>query len=710
MQNICGMFRVCASATLTILLFLFVLAGVAFPQSGTSSNETILPGSLVIPMDNDLQGNSNGCAVTTAFNLRAYGLVVRLLHNNIPVKWAIDNKVSKDGVDFSAEVSQFAGPTTSGCRSGANTVRPFSGGPLIVAAEYTALATPFITAFNNEIANNADDVRVYQIVTSSVNVPIRYTLTHKPLVAVGPDGGNFGTGVHQALFDDAKLRNASNAPYYASVTNEIIGPNSCYTVATQAHASATAGQFVGAYRDFAEAGGNLLLQCASVGVFENNLLDGLFQTTNGWTVLGTNDSTDVTSPLVYPNPAMPFNQFVGALANQDGAITDYRLAGGSAERPSFLRSVSNSGTGLNNTFVASVNKVGTPLSGGNVFELGGHDYYRTTAGTTEQERINGQRMILNTILVPATRSGCGLDIPVVRAFKSVRIHTNTGPVSLTPGDTVEWTIQFINTGLAAVSGFQITDPIETPDLTYVSALTMSLDGGASATLNGSYNGNGNNNMLLTSPVAILPPGGRITIKLKTLVNNVGIHLNQATGTGTGIPAGGVKTDTYDNTLNNQTVNNQSGGSYTINCQPANNCLSQAGFHNQANTDDPTGISLLVPSSAPASIAGRTQYADGTAVGRVQILMTRVSDGTLWTALTNSFGYFTFEGIPTGQTYVLNISTKRHRFPIDSQTITLTDDVSGIVFIAEGGTEVLGGKSLLTQTQSGKSVLIKSNKK
>jgi hypothetical protein len=99
-------------------------------------------------------------------------------------------------------------------------------------------------------------------------------------------------------------------------------------------------------------------------------------------------------------------------------------------------------------------------------------------------------------------------------------------------------------------------------------------------------------------------------------------------------------------------------------------------------------------------------------------MTRVSDGTLWTALSNAFGYFSFQGIPTGQTYVLSISTKRHRFPIDSQTITLTDDVTGIVFIAEGGTEVLGGKSPLIQTQSEKSllpqsrrsVLIKSNKK
>jgi hypothetical protein len=52
-------------------------------------------GALVIPMDNTNQ------AVGTPFNLKAYGLVNRLLQNEIPVQWAISATKAKDGVDFS---------------------------------------------------------------------------------------------------------------------------------------------------------------------------------------------------------------------------------------------------------------------------------------------------------------------------------------------------------------------------------------------------------------------------------------------------------------------------------------------------------------------------------------------------------------------------------------------------------------------------------
>lgn len=41
-------------------------------------------GALVIAMDNTLQSNGSGY-----FNTNSYGLVVSLLHEDIPVKWAI---------------------------------------------------------------------------------------------------------------------------------------------------------------------------------------------------------------------------------------------------------------------------------------------------------------------------------------------------------------------------------------------------------------------------------------------------------------------------------------------------------------------------------------------------------------------------------------------------------------------------------------------
>ena len=60
-------------------------------------------GALVIAMDNSLQQNSNGY-----FNTYAYGLVVALLHADVPVKWAISSTKIKDGIDFSANAKKVA--------------------------------------------------------------------------------------------------------------------------------------------------------------------------------------------------------------------------------------------------------------------------------------------------------------------------------------------------------------------------------------------------------------------------------------------------------------------------------------------------------------------------------------------------------------------------------------------------------------------------
>ncbi|MGH9819857.1 MAG: hypothetical protein ACRD43_06780, partial [Pyrinomonadaceae bacterium] len=172
-------------------------------QDPAEDLQAVPVGSLVIPMDNTNQGP----AATGAFNLRAYGLANRMLQNNIPIKWAIKFNKAKDAVDFSATVTRIAGNDgPASCTNPTTCSVNFAGGPFIVAPEYAALATAQITLFNNLISGTADDVTVFKV-TTATNADIRYTLTHKPLIAVGPDGGNFGTGVDQSLFDEAGIPN-----------------------------------------------------------------------------------------------------------------------------------------------------------------------------------------------------------------------------------------------------------------------------------------------------------------------------------------------------------------------------------------------------------------------------------------------------------------------------------------------------------------------
>ena len=458
-----GVFRLSLSC-----LVAMIFVSTAFSQIGTSQNESLSSGAYIIAMDNAKQGD---CDAVEDFNLRTYGLAVRLLHNNIPLKWVIANKGSKEATDITVNATRITAP---GCQNGGVNTQ-FSGGPLVITQEYAALALPIITAFNNEIAGDTNDVRVYQA-TAGFTAPVRYTLNHKPRIAVGPDGGNFGTTIHADLFDDAKLRDASNQPYYAAVSNQSLLPTSCYTIATQAHAASNAVNFIQQYRQFAESGGNLELQCFSVEVFENNASFGRFLTTTGWTIFGTNDGNAVDTTLSYPNPSMPFNQFIGALANQDGAVTEFSRS--APERASTAIAVTNTGTQNSLKRVAAVNRIGDAESGGNVFELGGHDYYRQNVSNTEIGRLNGQRMILNTILVPASRpESCNLTIPSIKAFKTVRMFNDVNGNTLpNVGDTVEWTINYINDSNVSAPNFQVSDLLDSK-LQYVGPLVVTVANG-----------------------------------------------------------------------------------------------------------------------------------------------------------------------------------------------------------------------------------------
>lgn len=638
------------------ILALFCVGAFAQAQPGAQNTEPVPVDSLIIPMDNVNQFNS-----TTTFNLRAYGLANNLLQNNIPLKWAIKYNKSKDDVDFTATVTRIAGP--SGVSSGSVN---FSGGPFVVPPEFRSLAEPLIAAFNNSITGTANDVTVYKV-TSATVADIRYTITHKPLVAIGPDGGNFGTGVYQSLLTEALI------PNYTSVTDESMQPTSCYTLAAQAHSTVTT--WVASYSGFVQNGGNLLLECASINTFENNALNGHYQTTNGYSVYGTNDSTNVSGTLIYPNGYMPFNQFIGALnGNQDGAITDFFPASGSTYQNGALiaaRHNNGTGTGNHNANVAVVSKVGNVgREGGYVFELGGHDYDRGTSN--DISNINGKRMILNTLFVPVTRPCAQLAQPQVEGYKSVRMKTDVAPTGLSQNDIVTWEVTYINRSLAPAVNFQINDAISSLMQYQPGSLTVTAAGAlTSATANPSFNGVGNTAMLASG--AQLAYNGRITITFDAkMVEAAAVIENQTVGTGNNVPVSGIKSDNIDDN-DPPVVYSGAGGNVTA---PAGS-FAQEPLQSDS-TIDPTWISYLYPSAAESSISGRVTTLKGYGVRNAMVIATD-SNGTRWTARTSAFGYYSLQGLEVGRGYVVSVATKGYSFT--PRFITLEDAVDGVDFVA-----------------------------
>jgi len=378
-------------------LLLLVLVTLAVPllrpapveaqnSGGGSPVELIPAGSYVIPMDNARQN------IGSPFNLRAYGLVERLLWAGIPVKWAIAPGKAKDGIDFTATAQRIQ-PSALAAAS-----ISFSGGPFIVHRDFAVPALAVINAY----APGAS-VAVYET-TADATVSVRHTLVHTPKVAVFDDGAS--AVIHTNYLAAAGFISGTHYSVIPAATLVTVNASACFTIGTEPHwdgAGGSDGQ-ANAVRQFVQSGGNFLAECEGITTYENNATYGHFQTTTGITD-GSGDN-----PISYPSPDLPYSQFVGAMADVGGSVRDFApLAGGgwqAGQEMHVQRAGSIRGSNGGAPAKASAVRLSGPAVGGFVFYLGGHEY-----GTAALADINAIRMYLNAVMTPSGRpGGCNLTL------------------------------------------------------------------------------------------------------------------------------------------------------------------------------------------------------------------------------------------------------------------------------------------------------------
>lgn len=90
---------------------------------------------------------------------------------------------------------------------------------------------------------------------------------------------------------------------------------------------------------------------------------------------------------------------------------------------------------------------------------------------------------------------------------------------------------------------------------------------------------------------------------------------------------------------------------------------------------------LQPSAAPASISGRTVDSFGNGVYGSRLTLMNAATGEIHYAMSNPFGYYSFEGIDTGSFYIITVSHKRYTFADDTRSFTLNEDLAGLDFVA-----------------------------
>jgi hypothetical protein len=93
---------------------------------------------------------------------------------------------------------------------------------------------------------------------------------------------------------------------------------------------------------------------------------------------------------------------------------------------------------------------------------------------------------------------------------------------------------------------------------------------------------------------------------------------------------------------------------------------------------------LAPTAANVNIGGRITAADGMqGLPRVKVILSGGDLPQPVERMTNPFGYYTFEDLTVGQTYVITVGSKQYTFSAPTRVITPDDNIFNIDFYADG---------------------------
>ncbi len=95
-----------------------------------------------------------------------------------------------------------------------------------------------------------------------------------------------------------------------------------------------------------------------------------------------------------------------------------------------------------------------------------------------------------------------------------------------------------------------------------------------------------------------------------------------------------------------------------------------------------GIEFFASTAANASISGRVMTADGRPIRNATVTVTGNSLAEPKIAQTGTFGYYTFDELRTGETYIVTVNQRRFTFQMPSRVVSLSDNITDLDFIAE----------------------------
>ena len=91
------------------------------------------------------------------------------------------------------------------------------------------------------------------------------------------------------------------------------------------------------------------------------------------------------------------------------------------------------------------------------------------------------------------------------------------------------------------------------------------------------------------------------------------------------------------------------------------------------------VTILAPTAAGASISGRVMTSSGRAISGAVVTVLDVN-GVSRTFTTGTYGYYSFDGLAAGQTYMVTVASRRYHFADPNRVVDLSDSVTGLDFV------------------------------
>lgn len=122
--------------------------------------------------------------------------------------------------------------------------------------------------------------------------------------------------------------------------------------------------------------------------------------------------------------------------------------------------------------------------------------------------------------------------------------------------------------------------------------------------------------------------------------------------------------------------NNGDGSVAYTVAPNNSNTARTATLNVAGQTYTITQAGLVPTSATVSVGGQVTRQDGTPISRAIVTMTDGS-GSVRQAITNAFGYYRFDEVATGETYIFDAFAKGYEF--DAQVVFVLEENENMNF-------------------------------